>query len=628
MPRKTHIPKTARAWLVALLATLGLLAASAGAATPAPALAPVPMATGSLGADQLVIAPGQVYTATATVEWPFSSAPSVAWKSSNAKLVTVAASTSTAVDSNNVATFKAVVTAKKTGSAKVTVTVKDSSGDKWSAALKVKIVVKPTKVALSAAKKTLRTGSTWEGAFKSVSPSKAYKGLLWKSSNPKVASVDDAGAVTALKAGTTTITATSPLNKAAKAAVKVTVKPAALKKLAANNWAPKTRAAINRFMGDYGYASKTYDTAKKPYVVFDFDNTTSFFDVEEALLVYQLENLRFKIPRADMAKVLTSSVPTTPLADDYKNAAGASLDVATLAADCQKDYEWLYDNYAGFGVGSATLGEVRTSLQYSDFTTKVRFLYEAINGTFDAATGYPWVTYLFTGMTPAEVSQLAVDSTDYWLAHQTWGTVTWTSPGQSAYPTAAGEVSVTYKTSIAIPPESKDLYKKLMANGFDVYICSASFIDVIEALAYNPKYGLNVPEGHVLAMELNKDANGKYLPEYNYTLHDQTQGKGKKTSIDKLIRPLYDGRGPRMVAGDSAGDYQMITGYKSMKLGLIINRVRKASDPISKVSAQAAATIGQADAKYVLQGRDENTGKYRKSEKSILLGSDTPKLLP
>ena len=45
------------------------------------------------------------------------------------------------------------------------------------------------------------------------------------------------------------------------------------------------------------------------YVVFDFDNTSVIFDVEEALLIYQIENLAFKIDPDDMADVLETQIP-------------------------------------------------------------------------------------------------------------------------------------------------------------------------------------------------------------------------------------------------------------------------------------------------------------------------------
>jgi len=399
---------------------------------------------------------------------------------------------------------------------------------------------------------------------------------------------------------------------------------AAFRPLAKNNWDPHTRAALNRLMENYGSSSSGYNSQLKPYVVFDFDNTTSFFDVEEALLIYQLENLRFKIAPDKMYDVLTTEVPTTGFGKDYNNADGKTLNVEIVSRDCQAAWQWLCGSYAGLGYGGTmSLDAIRETPQYKDFTTKVRYLYDAIGDTFDAAVSYPWVTYLFTGMTSQEVRKLATESHDYWLAIDKWEKIKWESP--SDYPSEAGVVSVSYKTSIAIPPESKDLYTKLMANGFDVYVCSASFIDVIEALAYNPKYGLNVPEGNVYAMMLKKDAQGRYINAYDYDNYFQTQGPGKRETIDKFILPKYNGKGPIMVAGDSQGDYNMITEYDDMKLGLIINRVR--SDDFRIISKIAAEGNGRISDRYVMQGRDENKGVYIPTMESILLGSDRLQLV-
>ena len=53
------------------------------------------------------------------------------------------------------------------------------------------------------------------------------------------------------------------------------------------NWAPATRERIQSVI------DANADSGR--YVVFDFDNTSAIFDVEEALLAYQIENLQFKI---------------------------------------------------------------------------------------------------------------------------------------------------------------------------------------------------------------------------------------------------------------------------------------------------------------------------------------------
>lgn len=381
-----------------------------------------------------------------------------------------------------------------------------------------------------------------------------------------------------------------------------------------NNWAPNTYNALNNLIKNNGILSAKYDAKNKPYVVFDFDNTTAINDVQEALLIYQLENLRFKVKPDMMKAVLETGIPdvSKKFSDSYKG-----LTVETVATDCASDYDYLYKNYVGFGAGGkVSLADIQKTNEYKDFTTKVRFLYDAVNDTFDSSVGYPWVTYLFTGMTPDEVYKLADESHTYWTNYGKFTKVTWESPKE--LPGKAGVVSVSYKTGITFTNELKDLYNTLMENGIDVYVCSASFIDVIKAAACDSKFGLNVKESNVYAMMLKKDASGKYINEYDYN-YFQTQGKGKTHTINAFIRGQYGNRGPIMVAGDSSGDYNMMVDYADMQLGLLFNRYRK--DATKELALMAEKTMGQSSAKYVLQGRDENAGQLRASEKSILLGT-------
>ena len=60
----------------------------------------------------------------------------------------------------------------------------------------------------------------------------------------------------------------------------------------------------------------------------------------------------------------------------------------------------------------------------------------------------------------------------------------------------SGKITTSFKTGFAITNEMKDLYHCLMANGFDVYICSASLKEIVEAVATDPKYGLNLDRDH------------------------------------------------------------------------------------------------------------------------------------
>lgn len=388
--------------------------------------------------------------------------------------------------------------------------------------------------------------------------------------------------------------------------------------LITGNWAPATRARIQAVIDENADSGK--------YVVFDFDNTSVIFDVEEALLIYQIENLAFKIDPDDMADVLETQIPdlTAPVGTTVD---GEDVSVEELVADLTSDYAWLYENYEGFGAGGAYgLEYIHATNQYQDFAAKLRYMYSAVGDTFDASVSYPWVTYLFTGMTSQEVYDLAAESHAYWAAYGRYASETWTSPVE--LPGEAGVVSVSFNTGLTFTDELKDLYATLMANNIDVYIISASYIDVIQAA--NQTMGYNVPEENVFAMRNKVDEEGRYINEYDYDwggegLYAQTQAAGKSTIITNFIAPKYDGAGPLMVFGDSAGDWNMMTDWMDdgdTVLGVIFNRYRKpGSDPIWEGSNEAAQTIGDADARFVLQGRNENTGELRPSEKSILLGS-------
>ena len=260
-----------------------------------------------------------------------------------------------------------------------------------------------------------------------------------------------------------------------------------------------------------------------------------------------------------------------------------------------------------------------------EFAAKLRFMYGNLGDYFDHAVSYPWVGYLFTGMTPDEVQKLAAASHQYWADYGRYAEETWTSPVE--LPGKTGIVSIDFITGLTFTDELKDLYATLQANGIDVYIVSASPIDTV--LAANETMGYNLPEDHVYAMRNKLGEDGRYINEYNYDWggegkYAQTQGEGKSTIITNFIAPQYDNAGPLMVFGDSSGDWNMMTDWMESgdtELGVIFNRYRKpSSDPIWQGSNEAAQSIGDPDARFVLQGRDENTGELRPSEKSILLG--------
>ncbi|THF64444.1 HAD family hydrolase [Pseudothauera rhizosphaerae] len=389
-------------------------------------------------------------------------------------------------------------------------------------------------------------------------------------------------------------------------------------RLADRNWDAFNKTELEALINAHGKASPNYDPAKPAYAVFDWDNTMVFLDIEEATLIYQLENLRYGATPAQMDAALRKDVPKGNFGKDYNNAAGQPLNIDLVVPDAIESYTWLYNNYKGLK-GTKSLAEVKQSPHYMNFITKVRYLYDAIGGTFDVSVSYPWVLYQFAGMTEKDVRQLVQETAD-WQLKQPVEKVKWTSP--ASLPGKAGVVSISWKNGLRLVPEMQDLFVALRQAGIDIWICSASFVDVVKEISSNPKFGYNALPERVIAMELERDAAGRIQVDFRYG-YDQTQGKGKTRALERFVVPKY-GYGPILVAGDSEGDQNMMQDFADIKTVLIINRIR--GSDIGKMSKLAVEQYGKPGAKFLLQGRDDNTGLFLKSQASVPLGAKESKL--
>ncbi|MGD8192003.1 haloacid dehalogenase-like hydrolase [Brevibacillus ginsengisoli] len=385
-------------------------------------------------------------------------------------------------------------------------------------------------------------------------------------------------------------------------------------------WAPRNYEVVQNLINENGVKSKSYNPGKKPYAVFDWDNTSIMNDTEEALLVYQMNNLMFKMTPEEFEKAIRTNVPAGPFSDDFKTVDGKKVIFDDVVADVVSDYTYIYNHYKGLK-GSESLETVTNTDQFQDFRAKMFFMYEAINGTHGNAVGYHWVLYLFDNMTVDEVQKMAEKSDDYALGNAIH-TLTWTSP--ESMKGKAGVVTVEHVTGIRMTTEIRNLMNTLRSNGIDVYVVSASLEEVVEVFASNPKYGYSLPKENVIGMRLAMDAEGKFMPKAkdNWFL---TVSHGKTEVIKDQIAKTHGGAGPLLIGGDSKGDYEMMTEFPDTKLRLIVNRV--SGGTIGKASTLAAEQMKQPQPQFILQGRDENTGEWRPSEETIKLGKTEPQLL-
>ncbi|MCE1198947.1 MAG: haloacid dehalogenase-like hydrolase [Marinilabiliales bacterium] len=385
------------------------------------------------------------------------------------------------------------------------------------------------------------------------------------------------------------------------------------------NWSEKNYRALCQLITDYGNNSKLYNKAKAPYAVLDWDQTCAHFDVEEAMMRYQMFHLKYKLTKEQFAGLLRNEINgVTKLSETYQQIA-----LKDINQDLINDYNFLYDKFIGIK-STMTYEEIKNTLQYQDFIVKIPFLYSAYSETpgIGEEYGYPWLLYLFSGYTINEVKDIASDAISFELSNQlTQQTIK--SPAN--LPSKTGILKYTYKSGLRIFPEMLDLISTFKKYGIDVFIVSASFKPVVEVFSGEDRFGYNISPDHIIAMELATDNSGKILPEYK-TGWVKTFRNGKVEAIEKVIKiGLQKNWDPVFSAGDSDGDYEMLIKFPNTKLSLIWNR-SKGGD-IGKLCKQAINQENSKYPRYILQGRNENTGILRTNSSSILFGKIEPELI-
>ena len=385
----------------------------------------------------------------------------------------------------------------------------------------------------------------------------------------------------------------------------------------AARWAPLNAARIETVVAQCGKSSTGYDAKRRPYAVFDWDNTSIMNDCQEALLMYQIDNLAFKFTAEEFSRVIRQDLPDGPLKREngYATVDGKPVSVSDLADDLAADYAWLHAAQAQ----GKSLDALRQTPQFQDFRAKLYFMYDAICDAYPIEVGYKWVLYLLANQTAAEVAALAQASNDNGLGDGL-KKVKYTSPQE--LPGKAGVVAATHFHGLRIHEEIRALMHRLRAEGFDVYVSTASLDDVVRVFAGHPNYGYGVPPENVIGLRLEME-DGRYLAQYRKNWHFNW-GPGKTVGIQNELAGKK-GYGPAIVLGDSDGDAWMLRDFADTRLGIIVNRLKKGEIGID--SQKAAATIGRSDARLVLQGRDERTGIMIPDERTIKYGQAEKKLL-
>ena len=360
-----------------------------------------------------------------------------------------------------------------------------------------------------------------------------------------------------------------------------------------DNWNDSVYAALDELIRSEGISSPDYDPQCRPYAVFDYDNTTIINDISLTLMIYQIENLNYAFSPDEAFGRFTANIPDLDCELKGILPENWAPDGPKLKADREDGKGWtarelaqgLSDDFAvlmSMKADGMALDEIRSSNCYLDFRARLLVLNEGVEHSFDYGIWCLWQPSLFFGMSWEELQSFTRESVDHWLSFGPIRSEIWDSPD--------GSLSVEVRKGMALPQENIHLYKCLQDNGFDVYICSASLEKIVEAMACDPKYGLNIPPENVFGIRLADEqiCYGELAPDY-----DQTYQSGKTACIRKLIAPSHCGRQPSLIAGDSNGDYPMLSDFDSLRLGLIIDCKR--SGPIARLAAEARAAAPAGD---------------------------------
>ena len=374
----------------------------------------------------------------------------------------------------------------------------------------------------------------------------------------------------------------------------------------------ETKQAIKDLVNEY----KNKDNA---YIVSDFDNTTSIFDIAYQCSIYQIETLSFAISKDEIGSILKTSLEEDETINNYID-------------DVSISYSHLVDTFGEFtasGVSGELLTTIHNDVWYHEFSTKMIGLYNYVDSIVLDIVGYEWIMYWYTNMSEQEVYNMFKKSCEKYQYVDTQ-TVTWTSPNIES---KVGIISESFVVGVSVTDSVKNMLKYYRDNGIDTWICSASHVDGVRAAV--DAYGLSECITGVIGMT-QKQVNGKFVPAYDYEtgypyinkgnhVWEKTDKpikalpgrEGKVTAIKNALYPRYNNHQPIAGFMDASGDFNFCTEFKDMKMVICYNRAnRKITEGAGLVAIAAMyqkekgfdlkTANAAGDTLYLLQGRDEN----------------------
>ena len=135
--------------------------------------------------------------------------------------------------------------------------------------------------------------------------------------------------------------------------------------LKTGNWEPQNKKRLEKLIREKAFNGN--------YAVFDWDFTSIFYDTQDNLFVYQIENLCFNLNPEEFNQTIRAGIPQDEILPHTVNFEGRALTAGELSDDLNERYEFLYKNYLHFG-GKMSLAEITLTEEFIDFKAKMLVL--------------------------------------------------------------------------------------------------------------------------------------------------------------------------------------------------------------------------------------------------------------
>lgn len=379
-------------------------------------------------------------------------------------------------------------------------------------------------------------------------------------------------------------------------------------------WAPATRAALQSVMDAHGQYAEGYDANQRPYAVFDWDETAIVGNVQETLFHYMLEHFSFLLPADQFRHLLHTGGADKPLPAPFKNLAGQPIIFSDLIHDILEDYRALAAHY-GHMPHPLPREELIEDPALQAFRARMVLYHQALRATHGEETAQRGLVRLLAGQTVQDVVALTRAANEIALG-QSIERVLWKSP--ATRPGKTGPLSVTITQTLRLTPEMADLFQILQEQGIDPIICTSSMEESVAIFATSAEYGYNLRREHIFGARLTQHKKVYSLTEEaNYPF---PFGVGKTAIIH--LHMAHRKQDPVIIFAGENSSAHLLSAFPETPLCCLINR--KQPDDMQPFLQNALKQRGTATPRFVLQGRDENTGEWRPDETSILLGNTTP----